>query len=134
MTSSIISIYLDLMLSIARLELDDPLDAVAVHGGGGIVGLLCVPWFMYAGQAEGERGIFWDGNTSFPWLVLGHNIAGAVAIMAWAGTQSTLLFGGLKMLGILRVSYLLLCGDESNKTWFLFIFNEFSLSINFHFP
>ena len=91
-----------------RFRLDDPLDAVAVHGGGGIVGLLCVPWFMYAGQAEGQRGIFWDGHTSFPWLVLGHNIAGAVAIMAWAGTQSTLLFGGLKMLGILRVSYYLL--------------------------
>ena len=79
-----------------------------MHGGGGIVGLLCVPWFMYAGQAEGQRGIFWDGHTSFPWLVLGHNIAGAVAIMAWADTQSTLLFGGLKMLGILRVSYYLL--------------------------
>ena len=102
------SFYIILISLVARLELDDPLDAVAVHGGGGIVGLLCVPWFMYAGQAEGQRGIFWDGHTSFPWLVLGHNIAGAVAIMAWAGTQSTLLFGGLKMLGILRVSYYLL--------------------------
>ena len=127
------------MLSIARLELDDPLDAVAVHGGGGIVGLLCVPWFMYAGQAEGERGIFWDGNTSFPWLVLGHNIAGAVAIMAWAGTQSTLLFGGLKMLGILRVSYLLLMWRriKQNMVSFHFqlvlTFNKLSFSMNFYF-
>ena len=123
------SFHIILISLVARLELDDPLDAVAVHGGGGIVGLLCVPWFMYAGQAEGQRGIFWDGHTSFPWLVLGHNIAGAVAIMAWAGTQSTLLFGGLKMLGILRVS-----GDELNKTWFLFAFYELSLSMKFHFP
>ena len=27
-------------------RLDDPLDAVAVHGGGGVVGLLAVPFFM----------------------------------------------------------------------------------------
>ena len=51
-----------------RFKLDDPLgetnignivpddadllntDAVAVHGAGGVVGLLSVPWFMYSGQ------------------------------------------------------------------------------------
>ena len=120
------SFYIILITLVARLELDDPLDAVAVHGGGGIVGLLCVPWFMYAGQAEGERGIFWDGHTSFPWLVLGHNIAGAVAIMAWAGTQSTLLFGGLKMLGILRVSCLLLEWKQSKglSIYYIISFNK----------
>ena len=84
------------MLSIARLELDDPLDAVAVHGGGGIVGLLCVPWFMYAGQAEGERGIFWDGHTSFPWLVLGHQVIGILAISGWSVFWSLVVFGALK--------------------------------------
>ena len=31
--------------------MDDPLDAVAVHGAGGIIGLLAVPWFMYTGFA-----------------------------------------------------------------------------------
>ena len=31
--------------------MDDPLDAVAVHGAGGIIGLLAVPWFMYTGGA-----------------------------------------------------------------------------------
>ena len=41
---------------------------VAVHGAGGLVGLLCVPWFMYAGLEEGKRGIFWDGATAHPWL------------------------------------------------------------------
>ena len=36
-------------------QLDDPLDAVAVHGGGGICGLFCVPFFMNG------TGIFWTG-------------------------------------------------------------------------
>ena len=46
-----------------RLKLDDPLDAVAVHGGGGLWGLLCVPFFMSAGLEEGQRGVFFDGET-----------------------------------------------------------------------
>ena len=40
-----------------RFRLDDPLDAVAVHGGGGLVGLLSVPWFMYVKLEEGQRWI-----------------------------------------------------------------------------
>ena len=31
-----------------KLKLDDPLDAVAVHGAGGLLGVLCVPFFMCA--------------------------------------------------------------------------------------
>ncbi len=30
-----------------RLQLDDPLDAVAVHGAGGFIGVLCQPIFTY---------------------------------------------------------------------------------------
>ena len=45
--------------------LDDPLDAVAVHGGGGILGVLCVPFFSYG------TGIFWAGNTTDAWKALG---------------------------------------------------------------
>eukprot|EP00092_Neocalanus_flemingeri_P006301 GFUD01006778.1.p1 GENE.GFUD01006778.1~~GFUD01006778.1.p1 ORF type:complete len:571 (-),score=137.61 GFUD01006778.1:85-1797(-) len=87
-----------------RLMLDDPLDAVAVHGGGGLVGLFSVPWFMSVGLETGERGIFWDGHQSFPWLVFGYNIAGAISIMAWSALWSALLFGSLSMLKMLRVS------------------------------
>ena len=87
-----------------RLKLDDPLDAVAVHGGGGIVGILAVPWFMSAGLETGDRGIFWDGHASVPWLVLGYNIAGAIVIMLWSAFWSTLLFGSLYFLKMLRVS------------------------------
>jgi len=87
-----------------RCKLDDPLDAVAVHGAGGIIGLLAVPWFMYTGQAVGERGIFWDGHESYPWLVLAYQIAGALSIATWAMLWSALIFGSLNLLKILRVS------------------------------
>ena len=71
-------------------------DAVAVHGAGGVVGLLSVPWLMYSGLEEGRRGILWDGHTAHPWLVLGHQVLGIAAISAWAVTWSALIFGTLK--------------------------------------
>ena len=72
------------------------LDAVAVHGAGGVVGLLSVPWLMYSGLEEGRRGIFWDGYLAHPWLVLAHQILGIAAISSWAITWSALIFGTLK--------------------------------------
>ena len=36
------------ILIIFHVKLDDPLDSVAVHGTGGVLGLLAVPFFMYA--------------------------------------------------------------------------------------
>jgi len=87
-----------------RFKLDDPLDAVAVHGAGGVVGLLSVPWFMYSGLEEGQRGIFWDGHTSHPWLVLGYQLLGMLAISAWSMAWSALVFGILNYFKILRVT------------------------------
>merc|ERR1712037_631441 len=54
-------VYLCIHTLMIRAKLDDPLDAVAVHGGGGMGGLICVPFFMSAGLKEGERGIIFDG-------------------------------------------------------------------------
>jgi len=95
--------FLVIHFGMLRLRLDDPLDAVGVHGGGGLAGLLCVPWFMYVGLEPGERGIFWDGHTAHPWRVLAYQIGGGLAISAWAFFWSLVLFGSLKMAGILRV-------------------------------
>ena len=39
-----------------KCRFDDPLDAVAVHCGGGLVGLICVHFFSYG------NGIFWMVN------------------------------------------------------------------------
>ena len=71
-------------------------DAVAVHGAGGVVGLLSVPWLMFSGLEEGQRGVFWDGDSAHPWLVLGHQVIGILAISAWSVFWSLLVFGALK--------------------------------------
>ena len=96
--------FMAIHLLMLRLRLDDPLDAVAVHGGGGLIGLLSVPVFMHARLEAGSRGILWDGAESYPWLVLAYNVLGALAISGWAALWSFLIFGTLKYFNILRVS------------------------------
>jgi hypothetical protein len=82
-----------------KLRMDDPLDAVPVHFGGGVFGVICAPIFQAVESKDGitMAGIAPDG------LVLGWNIAGLVCIILWAGFWSTLMFGGLKMIGKLRI-------------------------------
>lgn len=89
-----------------RLQLDDPLDAVAVHGAGGLVGLLSVPLLMVVGLEEGQRGILWDGHTQHPWLVLAYQLAAALAISLWAAVWAVVIFGLLSFFHLLRVSRL----------------------------
>ena len=74
---------------VLKARLDDPLDAIAVHGFGGkhlfinkdgacmkklcssgLWGITAVPFFMYAGLQEGSRGILWDGHLSAPWSAI----------------------------------------------------------------
>ena len=38
------------MLTFNWNQIDDPLDAVAVHGNGGLIGLLVSPFFMDIGE------------------------------------------------------------------------------------
>ncbi|KAK4291048.1 hypothetical protein Pmani_036096 [Petrolisthes manimaculis] len=75
-----------------KLKVDDPLDAVAVHMGGGLWGLVAVALFQDGGIVFGGSG-----------KVLAWNIAGALAIMAWAGGLCIIMFGTLRLVGWLRV-------------------------------
>ena len=44
-------------------RLDDPLDAVAVHGGGGVIGVLMQPFFAYGNDDDNNPlGIFWGAS------------------------------------------------------------------------
>jgi len=96
--------YLATHFGMLRFKLDDPLDAVAVHGAGGLWGIIAVPFFMYAGLEEGSRGIFWDGHLAHPWEVLGWNLLGALIISLWSIFWSVALFGGLWKAKMLRVA------------------------------
>lgn len=80
-----------------KFRLDDPLDAVAVHVGGGIVGVLCEPFF------HAEKGIFWKGNTTEPWKSLGAQCIGVFVIFSWSLLWGGLIFGILKWFKLLRV-------------------------------
>ncbi|PIK57678.1 hypothetical protein BSL78_05410 [Apostichopus japonicus] len=82
---------------VERLRVDDPLDAVAVHLSGGTIGVLTAPFLVYP-----DGVVFnWDGPA---FLLLGWNVIGGIAIFVWTAALSTVLFGGLQLAGLLRVS------------------------------
>lgn len=82
---------------IFKLKIDDPLDAVAVHLGGGLWGIIAAPLFAK------DVGIFhnWDA-LGFKFLLW--NIIGAVVIIAWTAAWCLTAFIILRVLGLLRVS------------------------------
>jgi Amt family ammonium transporter len=77
-----------------RFEVDDPLDAVAVHFGGGLWGVLAAPFFSKQGLLYGHSSAGKE---------LGSHVAAVVVIVVWTGGLCTAMFGILKYLGMLRV-------------------------------
>ena len=95
-------VYLGVSSLMLRFKLDDPLDAVAVHAGGGILGVICAPFFM------NDKGIFWmasleEDEVGTTLNALAFNLAGMFAIGAWAAFWSLTIFGTLKGVRMLRV-------------------------------
>merc|ERR1712048_846068 len=72
-----------------KLKVDDPLDAFAVHGAGGTVGVLLRPLLDRTG-ANGK--------------MFGAHCLALVCIIAWSGGISGIMFGILKAVGALRVT------------------------------
>jgi len=74
---------------VKRIGVDDPLDAFAVHGCGGMTGLLMAPLLDSRGvQSE----------------MFAAHIVGMFAIICWSGGLSAATFGVLRVAGQLRVS------------------------------
>jgi Amt family ammonium transporter len=76
-----------------RLRLDDPVGAIPVHLGCGVLGTMCVGFFGDAEMLNHSRG-----------TQIGVQALGALACMVWSGGVSLLLFLGLKATVGLRVS------------------------------
>ncbi|ESO95416.1 hypothetical protein LOTGIDRAFT_188698, partial [Lottia gigantea] len=83
--------------SVTKLWIDDPLDAVAVHFGGGSWGVIAVA-FLHK-----ERGIIFNFDNESG-LLLGYQLAGLLSIGVWTAVTCTIMFGGLKLAKIFRVS------------------------------
>lgn len=78
---------------IAKMKVDDPLDAVAVHLGSGFWGLIAGPLFKF------EEGIIYSGSID-SLERLGWNMVGAAAFAAWQVVCGVILFGFLKVVSI----------------------------------
>jgi Amt family ammonium transporter len=100
-----------------KLKIDDPVDASPVHGACGIWGVIAAGLFDMGNGFDTFHG--WsgfscmteedaDGNTVCQtgiWgKAFGVQILLCIMVCLWAGTLSTLIFLGLKMTGLLRIS------------------------------
>jgi Amt family ammonium transporter len=91
--------YMAVVLIRSKMKIDDSLDVFAVHGVGGILGTLLIPFLatlgpMAPGLAEGMT------MTS----QLGAQLTGVVAVCVWSGIASAILLFVIKLLMSLRVS------------------------------
>jgi Amt family ammonium transporter len=92
-----------------KMKVDDPLDAFAVHGACGMwgclaVGLMTLQPYSYAPNtakaAEYDGGVF-TGTTNGS--LFAAQLVSVLIEVGWVGTCSTILFGTLSRLGLLRV-------------------------------
>ena len=84
--------YLAVNLIRVRLKIDDSLDVFAVHGVGGMLGILLLPFLSAA--ALGGTG---DGN-------FGVQLTGTVAVVVWSAIASAVILAILKVTMGLRVN------------------------------
>ena len=102
------AIYYGFSALLRKLKIDDPLDASSVHGACGAWGVIAAGLFAKQkyvlndygaeGGADDYGALYGSGGKQ-----LGNQIAGVVAIIAWVGFTSSVLFGVLKYAGMLRV-------------------------------
>uniref|UniRef100_A0A0N7Z8Z4 Ammonium transporter n=1 Tax=Rhodnius neglectus TaxID=72488 RepID=A0A0N7Z8Z4_9HEMI len=88
-------IYFALHRLVLFLKVDDPLDTVAVHFGAGV-------WGVFARALLSQEGLIYADPNALNLLL--HNAIGVFAIICWSAVTSIILFGSLKLLGLLRIS------------------------------
>jgi Amt family ammonium transporter len=100
-------VYLGSAALLPKLKLDDPVEAIPVHGACGIWGVLATAIFDFGNFMPGPVHA-WNGFSpyekgGFGDLMLAQ-VVGVIAIVAWTGAWLTMVFYGLKMAGLLRIT------------------------------
>ena len=90
-------VYVIVHYSMIWFRIDDPLDAVAVHSGGGVVGVLATPFVI------GTGGIFQADSSNTAMHQIWSQLVGLLVITAWSGGISALMFYILKLNNKLRL-------------------------------
>ena len=83
-----------------KLHIDDPVGAVGVHLANGVWGTIAVGLLANPNAPAGLRGLFYTGN----FKLLGIQLLGILAILAWTAAMMTLTFFIIKKTNGLRVS------------------------------
>ncbi|MBR6935316.1 MAG: ammonium transporter [Clostridia bacterium] len=83
-----------------KLHIDDPVGAVGVHFANGVWGTIAVGLLANPNAPAGLRGLFYTGN----FKLLGIQLLGILAILAWTAAMMTLTFFIIKKTNGLRVS------------------------------
>jgi len=105
-------VYQGASMLLQKLHIDDPVDAVPVHGACGIWGVLAAGLFDWGLDVDHFHG--WSGfscmtkddgscQTGIGGTAIAAQIILVLAVIAWAGTWSAIAFGVLKVTKILRI-------------------------------
>jgi len=90
-------VYQGLSSLLKYMHVDDVVDAVPVHGGCGLWGLLACGLFGDPSLGIGGNGLFYGGSN------LGIQCVAAILILAWVGSLSAAVFLPLRIFGLLRL-------------------------------
>jgi len=90
-----------------KARIDDPVDAAPIHFACGLWGVLSVGLFAdqtfveeILGRPTDSYGLFLGGGGNQLFV----QFIGATSIFGWSGVISALVFGGLRLAGLLRLS------------------------------
>lgn len=89
-----------------KLHIDDPVGAIAVHCANGIWGTLAVGFFACVDFQSGSAGVLTDPKTLGVFYggngyLLGIQLAGILAIIAWTVAWMIVIFGGIKYVPVM---------------------------------
>merc|ERR1719482_2633806 len=106
-------VYTGASALLQKLKIDDPLDAFAVHGASGIWGLLAAALFDFGAGTDKHHGwsgfsaVVWEENEEVKYMTTSDAIAANLCevgfVIAWSGGLSLVIFGALRVAGLLRV-------------------------------